>query len=228
MDNFIGDNINALRIDKGLSQEQLADIAGVGQTTVSAWECGASTPRKSPVLRICEKLGVEYDDIMSKENGYAYKVVHRKKYPIGIKPSYSSHTVPMLGNVAAGEWREVYEQNGEIVHVPDVFADSHPRAFAVKPTGGSMDKLFDDNEIAICDPDLEVRDKDIAVVGINGYEATIKRVYFAGNMIVLHAESSMEGDYPDIAIDLKDPASPPVHMIGRVFWKTLPAKEIKF
>ncbi|WP_417341455.1 LexA family protein, partial [Gordonibacter urolithinfaciens] len=145
-----------------------------------------------------------------------------------IKPTYSYHVVPMLGNVAAGEWREVYEQRDETVHIPDVFADPHPRAFGVKPAGNSMDLIFGDKEIAICDPDLEVRDKDIAVVGVNGDEATIKRVFFAGNMIVLHAESSDEDSYPDIAIDLKDPASPPVHMIGRVFWKTLPAKEMRF
>ena len=228
MDNFIGDNINALRIDKGLSQEQLAEIAGVGQTTVSAWECGTSVPRKAPILRICERLGLEYDDIMSKENGYAYKVIHRKFKPIGIKPDYSYHVVPMLGNVAAGEWCDVYEQLDETVSIPREFAESHPRSFGVKPSGNSMNKLFRDDEIAICDPDLEVRDGDVAVVGVNGDEATIKRVYFAGNMIVLHAETTMEDEYPDRAIDIKDPASPPVHMIGRVFWKTLPAREVRF
>ena len=144
-----------------------------------------------------------------------------------IKPGYSCYSVPLLGNVAAGEWREVYELNGESVVIPDVFADSHPRAFGVRLTGDSMNRLFEDGEIAICDPDLEVRDGDVAVVGVNGDEATIKRVFFAGNMVVLHAETTIENEYPDRAIDVKDPASPSVHMLGRVFWKTLPAKEIK-
>lgn len=228
MDNFIGDNINALRIDKGLSQEQLAEIAGVGQTTVSAWECGSSVPRKAPIVKICNKLDVEYDDIMSKDNGYASKVIQRNKRFSAIPTAYSYHVVPVLGNVAAGEWREVYEQQGEVVSIPDEFADSHPRAFGVKPCGESMNLLFRDDEIAICDPDLEVRDGSVALVGVNGDEATIKRVYFAGNTIVLHAETTMEDEYPDMAINVKDPASPPVHLIGEVFWKTLPAKPIRF
>ena len=82
--------------------------------------------------------------------------------------------------------------------------------------------------IAICDPDMEVRDGSVALVGVNGDEATIKRVFFAGNTIVLHAESTMADEYPDIAINTKDPASPPVHLIGEIFWKTLPARPIKF
>lgn len=134
----------------------------------------------------------------------------------------------MLGNAAAGEWREVYEQHGEEVTIPDEFAESHPRAFGVKPAGSSMDLVFRDDEIAICDPDMEVRDGSVALVGVNGDEATIKRVFFAGNTIVLHAESTMADEYPDIAINTKDPASPPVHLIGEIFWKTLPAKPIKF
>lgn len=221
----IGDNINALRIDRGYSQESFADAVGVSQVTVSNWETASHAPSEKAIVKICEKFGVAYDDIVSSENGYAKKVLNAPTSVI--KPTYSYHAVPMLGNVAAGEWREVYEQRDEAVCIPDVFAESHPRAFGVKPTGGSMDLVFDEKEIAICDPDLEVRDEDIAVVGVNGDEATIKRVYYAGNYIVLHAESSDEDAYPDIAIDLKDPSSPPVHMIGRVFWKTLPAKEIK-
>ena len=120
----------------------------------------------------------------------------------------------MLGNAAAGEWREVYEQHGEAVTIPDEFAESHPRAFGVKPAGSSMDLVFRDDEIAICDPDMEVRDGSVALVGVNGD--------------VLHAESTMADEYPDIAINTKDPASPPVHLIGEIFWKTLPARPIKF
>lgn len=61
----------------------------------------------------------------------------------------------------------------------------------------------------------------MALVGVNGDEATIKRVFFAGNTIVLHAESTMADEYPDIAINTKDPASPPcissVRFSGRRF-----------
>ncbi|MFQ9181727.1 MAG: hypothetical protein ACLR3C_18930 [Eggerthella lenta] len=51
---------------------------------------------------------------------------------------------------------EVYEQHGEAVTIPDEFA-SHP-ALSEPPAGSSMDLVFRDDEIAICDPDMEVRD----------------------------------------------------------------------
>lgn len=187
---------------------------------------GVSFPSAKNIQSIVDAFGITTDDLLSLENGLASK--ERFANSEIIKPSYSYHIVPMLGNVAAGEWREVYEQHGEEVTIPDEFAESHPRAFGVKPAGSSMDLVFRDDEIAICDPDMEVRDGSVALVGVNGDEATIKRVFFAGNTIVLHAESTMADEYPDIAINTKDPASPPVHLIGEIFWKTLPAKPIKF
>ena len=44
MENYIGDNIHAIRGNFGLSQEQLAAIAEVSQTSVSAWGMRADYP----------------------------------------------------------------------------------------------------------------------------------------------------------------------------------------
>ena len=222
----VAENIDALLVKFDITAESLERIEGVQPPTVSRWRHGAM-PREEPINRMVEYFGLERDDIVSDAFGLAAKEHGRVGIPT-IKPAYSYHVVPMLGNAAAGEWREVYEQHGEAVTIPDEFAESHPRAFGVKPAGSSMDLVFRDDEIAICDPDMEVRDGSVALVGVNGDEATIKRVFFAGNTIVLHAESTMADEYPDIAINTKDPASPPVHLIGEIFWKTLPARPIKF
>lgn len=219
-------NLNALMRKEGVSQSEIARRASIEKQTVSSWMRGVSFPSAKNIQSIVDAFGITTDDLLSLENGLASK--ERFANSEIIKPSYSYHIVPMLGNVAAGEWREVYEQHGEAVTIPDEFAESHPRAFGVKPAGSSMDLVFRDDEIAICDPDMEVRDGSVALVGVNGDEATIKRVFFAGNTIVLHAESTMADEYPDIAINTKDPASPPVHLIGEIFWKTLPARPIKF
>ena len=219
-------NLNALMRKEGVSQSEIARRASIEKQTVSSWMRGVSFPSAKNIQSIVDAFGITTDDLLSLENGLASKE-HFANSEI-MKPSYSYHVVPMLGNVAAGEWREVYEQHGEEVTIPDEFAESHPRAFGGTPAGSSMDLVFRDDEIAICDPDMEVRDGSVALVGVNGDEATIKRVFFAGNTIVLHAESTMADEYPDIAINTKDPASPPVHLIGEIFWKTLPAKPIKF
>lgn len=49
MQNFIGNNIHALRVNKGLSQTEFAKITGVSQSAISAWERGESTPHAQHV-----------------------------------------------------------------------------------------------------------------------------------------------------------------------------------
>ena len=79
MQNYIGNNVRAFRIHKGLSQEQLADAAGVGQSTVSSWEASETTPRKSNIQRLIETFPeLEFDDIFSDESGFAKKALSRR------------------------------------------------------------------------------------------------------------------------------------------------------
>lgn len=72
MENYIGDNIHAIRGNFGLSQEQLAAIAEVSQTSVSAWECGQTIPRFSNAVKIVESLpSLTMDDVYSQVLGRA-------------------------------------------------------------------------------------------------------------------------------------------------------------
>lgn len=78
MENYIGDNIHAIRGNFGLSQEQLAAIAEVSQTSVSAWECGQTIPRFSNAVKIVESLpSLTMDDVYSQVLGYARRVLQQ-------------------------------------------------------------------------------------------------------------------------------------------------------
>ena len=78
MENYIGDNIHAIRGNFGLSQEQLAAIAEVSQTSVSAWECGQTIPRFSNAMKIVESLpSLTMDDVYSQVLGYARRVLQQ-------------------------------------------------------------------------------------------------------------------------------------------------------
>lgn len=50
-------NTRAARTAKGLSQKELAEMLGIEQATVSAWECGIATPPASKLASICKALG---------------------------------------------------------------------------------------------------------------------------------------------------------------------------
>jgi y4mF family transcriptional regulator len=54
----IGEIIQAVRKKSGLTQKGLADLAGVGKTTVFDIENGKTSVRFSNVLRICRVLNI--------------------------------------------------------------------------------------------------------------------------------------------------------------------------
>lgn len=55
--------IKALRVNKGLTQADMATALHVTKKTVGAWENGKSMPKLDKIEPICELLGVKYDDI---------------------------------------------------------------------------------------------------------------------------------------------------------------------
>lgn len=60
----IGKNIQNLRIQRGLSQKELAVIAGVTDKSVSAWEKDRIIPRMGPIQRMADYFGVRKSDII--------------------------------------------------------------------------------------------------------------------------------------------------------------------
>ena len=58
---MIGEQIAIFRRQKGLTQEQLGDMLGVSNRTVSKWEAGASLPGADMIPDIAGALGVSLD-----------------------------------------------------------------------------------------------------------------------------------------------------------------------
>lgn len=63
----IGAFLKQLRNEKGITQEQLAEILGVSGRTVSRWETGANLPDLSILVQISEYYDVEIKEILSGE-----------------------------------------------------------------------------------------------------------------------------------------------------------------
>ena len=55
----IGERLQKIRKDKGLSQKAVADVLGVSVQTVSVYENGKRTPKPETVQRFADALGVE-------------------------------------------------------------------------------------------------------------------------------------------------------------------------
>ena len=194
MENYIGDNIHAIRGNFGLSQEQLAAIAEVSQTSVSAWECGQTIPRFSNAVRIIESLpGLTMDDIYSQVLGYARRVLQQAQPDSGSSFGF----VPLYGSIAAGAPIEML-QIEEIHPVPNTLLLRYPKAFYLRVKGESMNRVLP-----------------------NGSYALVKRVRKLNNGIALEPDSN-DPTYKPQVFDYGDGERETLSVIGRVVWFCVP------
>lgn len=73
----ISENIKQLRERYGITQKELAEIAGVTDKAVSTWEIGINEPRMGAIQKIADHFCIKKSDIIE-ENGMQLS----KKSPI--------------------------------------------------------------------------------------------------------------------------------------------------
>jgi len=67
MEHDIGSKIKAARIEKKLTQEQVAELLGVSRQTISNWENGKSYPDIISVIKMSECYDVSLDYLLKGE-----------------------------------------------------------------------------------------------------------------------------------------------------------------
>ena len=86
MDNKkIGKLIADLRKKKGLTQQDLGDMVGVGFRAVSKWECGMTLPDITIINELSKILGISLDELMSGEINVETENKAKKKISSRIK-----------------------------------------------------------------------------------------------------------------------------------------------
>lgn len=63
-----GENLKLIRKEKGISQEELADLLDVSRQAVSKWEQGAGYPEVETLLLLSKKLDVSLDSLMAESS----------------------------------------------------------------------------------------------------------------------------------------------------------------
>ena len=85
----IGENIKRLRIMHGLSQKELARIAGVSDKAVSTWESGSKEPRMGVVQKIADHFGLKKSNLIE-DNGLEISITPAQS------PAPASDDLPAL------------------------------------------------------------------------------------------------------------------------------------
>ena len=60
----VGENIRGLRINKGLSQDYIAELLGVSHQAVSRWENGLAAPSVDNIAELCEVFDVSFEQLL--------------------------------------------------------------------------------------------------------------------------------------------------------------------
>ena len=197
-------NLGEVRRFRKLTQDQVSRDTGIPLPTLRKYEQGHNSPPCDTLNKLADYYRVTVDALLHR--GYPLPGQH-------LRPSKG--TVPVLGRISAGEPREAIQNVTGRWYVPDPLLDSHPKAFYLTVGGDSMNALFPEGALVLVDPEAEVHSGDVAAVLVNGFDATLERVYFAGDTVVLHPESH-NPEHHDLSIDRTNPDAPHFRIVGRV------------
>ena len=165
---MLSNKLKALRRERGLTLEELAERIGTSKQTIHRYENGIiSNVPPEKVVSLAEALGTTPAKLMGWESEELYS--HFKNViPISTK------RIPMLGEISCGE--PIYAEEEHESYVPaesDLDADFCLRAHGDSMTGARIH----DGDIVFIRSQSSVDNGEIAAVIIND-EATLKRVYF--------------------------------------------------
>ena len=176
-----GERIKKRREQIGLTQVALADMIGESKQTVYKYETGIVTNSPSDKIELIAKaLRVQPEWIMGWTDTESVEI------PPGFEPLPKMRKVPLIGEIACGE-PILAEQNIEdYLDIPEeVHCD-----FLLRCKGDSMvDAGIKNGDVVFVRIQEIVENGEIAAVRI-GDEATLKRVYWDGDTLMLMPENS--------------------------------------
>ena len=162
--------IKSLRIERGITQEQLAALLKVSRSTIGMYETGSRKPDFETLEAIADIFNVDMDYLMGRSTVERKDPVAAPPIPAGFEPLPEMATIPLVGSIACGT-PILAEQNIEArIGVPALWRAD----FALTCHGNSMAAM--------------IQDGDIVAVRI-GEEATLKRFYRQGDTVMLQAEN---------------------------------------
>lgn len=163
MINNIGARIKQARIDAGFSVEELAKKIGKNRATIYRYESGEIADLPTTILEpLAKALGTTPAQLMG------WEPEQPKEKPKGIK-------IPVLGSVAAGVPITAVSDIEDYEEITPEMA-RQGEFFALKIKGDSMSPLIRDGNIVIVRKQAYIDTGDVAVVLVNGDEATVKEI----------------------------------------------------
>ena len=195
-------NINEQRKKLNLTLKDVADYVGVSEATVSRWESGnIANMRRDRISALAEILKVSPIDVMG--------ITESNESP---QLTSKGVLIPVLGYVRAGIPIEAVE---EILDYEEISQEQARTGefFALKVKGDSMEPKISEGDVVIVRKQSTVENGELAVVLVNGDDATVKKFYRSNNGVKL---VSTNPKYDPFFYTPTEVDSFPISVIGRV------------
>lgn len=205
----LGEFINNRRLELNLTLEEVGKAVGVEKSTVKKWETGyISNMRREKIAALAKVLKV---------SPYVFIGDSIEDYNEAVSTSYPADNptirkIPVLGFVRAGVPMTAVENIVDYEEIPNEMARQGEH-FGLVIKGDSMEPKFSDGDVVIVRKQETVENGNIAVVLINGDEATVKKFYRNESGISL---VSTNPQYEPFFFTPEQVNSLPVQVIGRV------------
>jgi len=152
------------RIAAGLTQAEMAERLFMTQQAYSKYEKGLATPNPETLARIADLLDVSLDFLLDRDQAAD-----------GPPASTGGVWVPVLGRVAAGLSIAAVEEVLGYEEIPTELA-AQRECFALRIGGDSMEPRIREGDVVIVQKQETCETGDLAVVLVNGGDATVKRI----------------------------------------------------
>ncbi len=188
------ENLKILREKKELTQQQLADALGISRSTIGMYEKGNREPDFETLETIADFFNINMGRL------------------IGDLTPTKGKWIPVLGYVRAGIPMDAVEYIIDYEEISEEMARKGD-FFALQIKGNSMEPKISEGDIVIVRKQPDIESGEIAIVLVNGDEATIKKVQkFDGGINLIPSNS----DYDVQTFTNAQIESMPVQILGKV------------
>lgn len=175
-----GNILKKIRIENNLTQEELAKKITTSRSNIANYE----NDKNMPSIDILEKL--------SKIFGCSIDYLLGKTTENSISISDKIYMCPVYGQIPAGEpnWAEECIE-GRLPLDPNLMNIVDPEeCYFLRVNGESMNKIIKNGAYALIRKADWVENGDVAVVLVNGYDATLKKFTRNNDVVVLEPMSN--------------------------------------
>ena len=184
----LGEYLKKIRENKKLSLREVNKLTDISFTYLNMIENGKRNVNPTLLRNLAKVYNVDYLDLYEKA-GYIDLIEDEKKKELSSNKYYMC---PVYGRISAGQpnWAEECIE-GRIPIDPDMMNIHNPEeCFFLRVNGESMNKEIKNGGFALIKKTDFVDNGEIAVVLVNGFDATLKKFTKQGDLILLEPMST--------------------------------------